>query len=145
MEQQWKPILNLFLQGKSPEIEKKKQENSDGTFRWLKWEIKHWLAVDGSIGGLMMSCIDITKEKNIILNEKLFQSFMAYLRGLCWITDSNNHLKYANSQFIEKFNLTPGVIGKKHEEIFGLDLARVSHQCNMNVLNTKKIRNIIRL
>jgi len=64
--------------------------------------------------------------------------FMDNLPGLCWITDSHNVLKYANKYFLKNFNLSENVLGKKHEEIFGQDIAQGSHVNNLEVLRTKQ-------
>ena len=130
----WKAIHAACLQGVDQHCDEDKFERADGEVMWLKWEVRHWLGEDGEIGGMMMYSEDVTGKTNVVINEKRFQLFMDELPGLCWITDSNDILKYANKCFFDTLNLTKDVIGKSNEEIFGLDIARDAQLNNMDVL-----------
>ncbi|SMD10203.1 PAS domain S-box-containing protein [Pedobacter nyackensis] len=130
----WKTIHNACLQGVDQQCDEDKFERADGEVMWLKWEVRHWLAEDGAIGGMMMYSEDVTGKRTVVVNEKRFQLFMDELPGLCWITDSNDILKFANKCFFDTLHLTKDVIGKSNEEIFGLDIARDGQLNNMDVL-----------
>lgn len=75
-------------------------------------------------------------ETSFSMNEKRFYAFMDELPGLCYITDKSNTLRYANKCFFETLNLPMEVIGKKLEEIFGIDIARNSRMHNLDVLES---------
>ena len=136
--ERWKVIHAACLSGQDYQIDEDRFERTDGTIMWIKWEVKHWLADDGAIGGMVMSSQDITRDREIKMNERRFQLFMDNLPGLCWITDSESVLKYANNHFLETLRLPKEVIGKKNEEIFGWDIANNAQINNMDVLNSGK-------
>lgn len=124
------------LQGKDYRSEEEKFECEGGRTMCLKWEVRHWMNTNGDIGGMMMYSEDVTGKTDIIVNEKRFQLFMDELPGLCWITNSENVLKYANKCFFETLHLTKEVIGKSNVEIFGAEIARNAEINNKNVLKT---------
>lgn len=134
IKDQWKTIHAACLQGVDQHSDEDKFERADGEVMWLKWEVRHWLGEDGKIGGMMMYSEDVTGKRNVLINEKRFQLFMDELPGLCWITDSNDILKYANKCFFDTLHLTNDVIGKSNEEIFGADIARNGQEHDMDVL-----------
>ncbi|MBB6499207.1 PAS domain S-box protein [Pedobacter cryoconitis] len=139
MDEQWWCLLEECLKGKRQQAVKEHRFNrSDGCTSWLRWEARPWLTEEGRIGGLMLYSEDITEKKNISLNEKRFQLFMDYFPGLCWMMDDQNVLKYANKNFLETLNLSEEVLGKKSEEIFGLDIAQSAHANNLEVLRTRQ-------
>ncbi len=70
------------------------------------------------------------------ISESHFKRFMNIFPGLCWITDNQNVLRYANKSFFETLHLSNEVIGRRHEEIFGSDLGKSAHINNMDVLKT---------
>ena len=136
IDEAWKKIHADCLNGKDQACEKDKFTRLDGTVMWLKWEIRHFLGNDGKIGGMMMTSEDVTYKTKIFINEKRFQLFMDELPGLCWITDKNNILKYANKCFYEALHLTDAVIGKSYAEIFGNDIAKSVKENNDLVLKS---------
>ncbi|WP_316810883.1 PAS domain S-box protein [Pedobacter heparinus] len=70
------------------------------------------------------------------MNERRFYAFMDELPGLCWITDDQNVLRYANKCFFDTLHLPMDVVGRKLEEIFGQDIARNAHKNNHDVLQS---------
>ncbi|MCX2449650.1 PAS domain S-box protein [Pedobacter sp. PLR] len=129
-----KVIHAACLQGVDQKFDEDKFERADGEVMLLKWEVRHWLGEDGSIGGIMIYSEDVTEKRAVVINEKRFQLFMDELPGLCWITDRDDILKYANKCFFDTLHLTKDVIGKSNEEIFGLDIARNAQLNNIDVL-----------
>lgn len=77
-----------------------------------------------------------TEYATFTMNEKRFYAFMDELPGLCWITDDHNFLRYANRCFFDTLHLTPEVIGKPLEEIFGEEIARSAQINNKDVLKS---------
>ena len=138
IEDRWKAIHVSCLKGTDHQSAEDRFERIDGTVICLKWEVKHWLDEEGNIGGMMMYSEDITRESHIVQNEKRFQLFMDELPGLCWITNRNHILKYANKCFFDTLHLPVEVIGKSLEEIFGLDLGHTAALNNMDILQSGK-------
>ena len=87
---------------------------------------------------IILSIDELPVDTIVGLTEDRFKLFMDYFPGLCWITDDQNVLKYANKHFFESLHLLPEVIGKKHEEIFGEAIAHDAHLKNLDVLQSKK-------
>jgi PAS domain S-box-containing protein len=77
-----------------------------------------------------------TEQATFTMNEKRFYAFMDELPGLCWIADEHNFLRYANKCFFDTLHLTPEVIGKPLEEIFGDEIARSAQINNKVVLKS---------
>lgn len=137
----WKKIHADCLAGKDQQCEKDRFQRADGTVMYLKWEVRHWRDDERRIGGLMMSSEDVSHTTRIFSNEKRFQLFMDQLPGLCWITDQQNVLKYANKCFYDTFHLTSEVIGKSSVEIFGQEIAAHFQENNELVLNSGQGKN----
>lgn len=132
----WRQVNNDALRGIDRKSEADKFEFGDGTAGWIKWETKHWLKDDGSIGGIIMFMEDVTEKVDLSHKEKRFQLFMDYLPALCWITNLQNELKYANNSYFRKLHLSPDVVGKPNQEIFGDAIAERSHLHDIDVLNS---------
>ncbi|TKC63892.1 PAS domain S-box protein [Pedobacter hiemivivus] len=82
---------------------------------------------------------DITKNTEhgaFTMNEKRFYAFMDELPGLCWIADDDNFLRYANKCFFDTLHLSPEIIGKPLEEIFGEEIAKSAQLNNKDVLKS---------
>jgi len=136
IEDRWKKIHAACLKGEDRKCKEDKFERLDGSIMWLKWEVRHWLDDQGNIGGLMMYSEDVTSSANITMNERRFQLFMDELPGLCWITDHQGILKYANKCFFDTLHLPADAVGKHLEAIFGLEIARNAQLNNVTILES---------
>lgn len=104
----------------------------------IKWNIKKWMSGTAGAGGIVLYCEDITEIKRVRDQEAQFRVFMDYIPGLCWITNSDNTLSYANKHFLDMHQLPSGVIGKNKKDIFGYDVANDAFVNNLEVLKTKQ-------
>lgn len=77
-----------------------------------------------------------TEQPIFAMNETRFYAFMDELPGLCWITDEENFLRYANKCFFDTLHLTRDIIGKPLEEIFGTELAKSAQMHNNDVIKS---------
>jgi PAS domain S-box-containing protein len=134
--QHWKAIHAACLQGKDSSNANERFERPDGSATYLKWEVRHFRDEQGAIAGMMMTSEDVSKNTGTLLNENRFQLFMDHFPGLCWISGSNQVLKYANKCFYQTLQLTPEVIGKKSAEIFGNDIAAAANVQDQKVLES---------
>jgi PAS domain S-box-containing protein len=103
----------------------------------LKSSAKPFIGLDGSVQGILLS-VEVGKPKPRNINEDRFILFMDHFPGLCWISDDQNVLRYANKNFFDTLHLSESVIGQNNEEIFGVDIANNGHMNNMDVLKRNK-------
>jgi len=59
----WKIMHQRCLAGETIHQDEDKFVRADNNIQWLKWEIRPWHNTDGSIGGILMFSLDITKTK----------------------------------------------------------------------------------
>jgi|GEM_PF-3731614 len=132
----WKKIHAECLLGNDQHDPNERFERADGSAIYLKWEVRHFRNDDGKIAGMMMTSEDVSKNTGTILNENRFQLFMDHFPGMCWISASDQTLKYANKCFYETLHLTDEVLGKNSTEIFGNDIAAAANVRDRHVLET---------
>lgn len=60
---EWKHIHQQCLQGKVRKNDRDSFKRANGMMQWLRWEIRPWYQLDGSIGGLLMFTEDITEQE----------------------------------------------------------------------------------
>ncbi len=76
----WKAIHQRCLKGETLHADEDKFVRADGTVQWLKWETRPWRKSDGTIGGMIMSTLDITNMKEaqeaIIRNNQKIEAIM---------------------------------------------------------------------
>jgi PAS domain S-box-containing protein len=61
--ERWKLIHKRCLAGAVERAEEDPFPRVDGSLQWLRWEIRPWYAVPGTIGGLLIFSEDITERK----------------------------------------------------------------------------------
>ena len=134
----WQTIFaNCFI-GIEYNGEKERIDHLTKTTIWIKWQIKQWTTNESCAGGIVLCCEDITETKRIKDQEEQFSLFMDYVPGLCWITNIDNVLIYANKHFLDTHQLPPDVIGKNKKDIFGTDVAIDASVNNLEVLKTNQ-------
>ncbi|MDW7645994.1 MAG: EAL domain-containing protein [Desulfuromonadales bacterium] len=69
IEEKWKTAHCRGLAGEVLCADEDRFKRADGTFQWVRWEIRPWHAADGSVGGIVIFSEDITERK--IYEEKL--------------------------------------------------------------------------
>lgn len=134
----WENVFNAVLAGK--EQLGVFDPHSSTNDKDINFDIsaKPWLTDNGVPQGVLLSFEEKPVEKSAHITEQRFKLFMDYFPGLCWITDSDNILRYANKNFFETLRLSPNVIGSANKDIFGQDIAQNGHINNMEVLQSKK-------
>ncbi len=132
----WKKIHSDCLQGKDQSSSSDRFDRANGSTIYLKWEVRHFIGDDGAIGGMMMTCEDITLKQKSLINENRFQLLMDNFPGMCWVSGIDHTLKYANKCFYETLHLTDDILGKKNVEIFGEDIAKRGNARNEYVLES---------
>lgn len=69
---EWKNIHQKCLQGATMRRSEDLFVRDDGSSQWIKWVVKPWRRSDQRIGGLIMSTEDITKQKEIEEERKIY-------------------------------------------------------------------------
>ncbi len=59
----WKTVHQRGLAGEVVQATEDRFERSDGTVRWLRWEVRPWRKGDGAVGGIILFTEDITERK----------------------------------------------------------------------------------
>ena len=59
----WKAVHRRGLAGEVVRAGEDCFEHGDGRVQWLRWEVRPWLAADGSVGGIVIFSEDITESK----------------------------------------------------------------------------------
>ncbi|MGY3055243.1 PAS domain S-box-containing protein [Pedobacter sp. UYEF25] len=132
----WKKIHRECLQGKDQSNLYDRFARADGSAVHVKWDMRHFNDDYGRIGGMMMTCEDITKDVKTISNGNRFQPFMDHFPGLCWISGIDHSFRYGNKCFYDALHLTDKIIGKKSAAIFGDDIANTADVRNEKVLKS---------
>lgn len=135
---EWQTIFANCFRGIDYSGEKKRTANLNQPAVWIKWQAHQWTTAGLNAGGIVLCCEEITKTKKPEKQEKQFRLFMDYIPGLCWITNAENVLIYANKRFLDIHQLPAEVIGKNKKDIFGYDVANDAYINNSEVLKTKQ-------
>ncbi len=62
--ERWKIIHRRGLSGEVVRSDEDQFEREDGSVIWLRWEVRPWIAADGSVGGIVIFSEDISESKN---------------------------------------------------------------------------------
>lgn len=62
--ERWKIIHRRGLSGEVVRSDEDQFAREDGSVIWLRWEVRPWIAADGSVGGIVIFSEDITESKN---------------------------------------------------------------------------------
>jgi PAS domain S-box-containing protein len=65
----WKMSHQRVLRGERVSVPRDQIINQDGSTSWLRWNANPWYESEGRVGGVIMSCEDISDE--VMLNQKL--------------------------------------------------------------------------
>ena len=61
--QDWKDVHSRGLAGEVIRADEDRFERADGTFQWLRWEMRPWHTADNAVGGIVIFSEDITRHK----------------------------------------------------------------------------------
>ncbi|MBB1193976.1 hypothetical protein DNC80_09905 [Flavobacterium sp. SOK18b] len=120
----WKKIHQHCLTGAKRKKEEEKFIRQDGSFQWLKWEVKPWYSDSDTIGGLIMLTEDITPRKKIqeqlLVSEEAFRgSFESAAIGMALLNIQGQWLK-VNKNLCE-------ITGYTNDELMQLTFQDITH------------------
>ncbi len=101
ISEEWKLIHQESLRGKTFKRDEDKFVRSDGSFQWLKREIKPWFTEDtNSIGGIIIHTDDITErkaiEQQLVENHTLLQTVLESINVGIVACDQHGNLTLFN-------------------------------------------------
>lgn len=128
--EEWKQIHSECLSGITKKRDEDKFVRSDGTFQWLKWEVKPWYTDKGNIGGLIMYTDDITArkktEEQLRISEEAFRgNFESAAIGMALLNESGQWLK-VNKSLCE-------IVGYNEEELMLLTFQDITHPDDLDM------------
>jgi diguanylate cyclase (GGDEF)-like protein/PAS domain S-box-containing protein len=121
--ERWKETHRRGLAGETQRLEEDRYERSDGTVKWIRWQIIPWRVADGSVGGIVMFYEDITERKlaEAALRESKNQLQLFIDRAPAALAMLDREMRYlaVSRRWLEIHSLGDiDVIGRSHYEIF---------------------------
>ena len=113
----WKIVHRRGLAGEVVRAEEDRFVRADGTVQWLRWEVRPWRRIEGSIGGIVIFSEDITERKRaeeaLRDRERLLSIVTGSARvGLVVVGQGYRYL-FANEAYAEIFGLeTHQIVGR---------------------------------
>lgn len=110
--ERWKKVHRRALAGETIREAEDEFQRADGSNIWLKWETRPWRDADGSVGGVIIFCDDITPRKQAeeALRQALARQRLAQSAGHIGIWDweiAPNRI-YLNDEWYELYGLPKG-------------------------------------
>ncbi len=120
----WKQIHQECLNGATHRKEEEAFLRQDGSVQWLKWEVKPWYDVYGTIGGIIMYTEEISvkkeAEEKLRISEETFRGSFEYAAvGMARI-DVKGHWLTVNQKLCE-------ILGYSRQELDALTFQDLTH------------------
>ena len=121
MPERWIEIHRRCLMGAVERSEEDSFIRPDGTIGWLRWEIRPWHEANGSIGGIIIFCKNITKRK-LAENELRWKTTFLEAQvnaspdGIL-VVDSQNTVILQNSRLYELFHVPESLAESKDDSV----------------------------
>ena len=125
---QWKEAQRRCLAGDVIHYEEERIQMKDGTQHWIRWDAHPWHTGDGTIGGIIIFCEDITERKQIEdrlrISEEKFRSLVETTSDCIWEVDANRCFTYLSPKFEDLTGYPPqAFIGKSTLALHRSDIA----------------------
>jgi PAS domain S-box-containing protein len=108
--EQWKEAHRRGLAGEILQAEADRFERSDGSVRWVRWEIRPWYSA-GDVGGIVIFTEDITErklaEEELRQSEDRFRTMADAIPQLAWVAHADGFIYWYNRQWYEYTGMTP--------------------------------------
>jgi diguanylate cyclase (GGDEF)-like protein/PAS domain S-box-containing protein len=121
------------LAGEAQRCDEDRQERSDGTVQWVRWEILPWRTDEGDVGGIILFLEDITKAKESEQRLQLAASVFEHATEAIVVTDLNGAILEINDAFTRMTGYSrEESVGQRvdmlksdlHDEVFYAEMSR---------------------
>lgn len=118
----WEEAMRKALSG---EVSRKDEDliiQPDGRKRWLRWEVRPWIDISGSVAGIVVFSEDVTTQKQAARaaaeSEARFRAIIESMQGAMIVTDAAGNIESFNPAAIALF-------GYSESELLGSNINRL--------------------
>jgi PAS domain S-box-containing protein len=105
LPEEWLAVHRRCLGGSTERCEEDRFVRTDGSVRWLRWEILPWRDATGAIGGILIFAEDITARKradeSLRVSEERFRQLANAMPQIVWTADASGRVDYLNQRWTE--------------------------------------------
>ena len=116
LPERWRDIHRRAQNGEGARGEADRFERGDGRVDWVDWEVRPWLAPDGTIGGILLFAEYVTArveaQQRLADSERLLRAIGDASLDLIFAKNRDGRMLYANTA-------TAKVIGRPAEDLIG--------------------------
>lgn len=117
--EEWKAVHRRALAGETLRAEEDRFVRADGSFQWLRWEVRPWLAGDGKVGGIIIFAEDISArraaEESLRVSESRLRRAQTAAKMGVWEWDLSTGDNYWCDETFRLFGVTPGVVTPSYD------------------------------
>ncbi|TDR81499.1 PAS domain S-box protein [Paludibacterium purpuratum] len=140
----WREAHDRGLAGEVVRKEEEPYQRPSGTSQWLRWEVRPWRTMDGSVGGIVIFTEDISgrKQAEQALNaeRQLLRTLVDTSPDLIWLKDAEGIYLSCNRRFAEFFGMEEAdIIGKNDYDLVDRNHAEVFLATDRRVLQSEAL------
>jgi diguanylate cyclase (GGDEF)-like protein/PAS domain S-box-containing protein len=117
--QRWREVHKRALEGETIVETQDQFQRINGEMQWLKWEVRPWYTINGTIGGIIISTENITQtkiyesklKKEIAYHQQLIETS---LDGIAIISSKEQKIIETNQRFADMLGYTKEELYKLH-------------------------------
>ncbi|MBV8646602.1 PAS domain S-box protein [Paludibacterium sp.] len=142
MPAEWHGVHARALAGEVVRKDEDAFARADGSMQWLRWEVRPWHALDGTVGGIVIFSEDISAGKRV---EQALRSERQLLRtlvdtspDLIWLKDAQGVYLSCNRRFAEFFGVGEGdIVGKTDYDLVDRSRADIFMATDRRVIESE--------
>ncbi len=115
----WRDAHRRGLDGESLHSDGDRWETTDGRVCWIRWSVTPWRGTDGAIGGIMIEAEDVTRQRTVAAELRLWEQAFAHSTCAIAISDiETRRLRVVNDAFARERGYRP-------DELVGAPVAQL--------------------
>ncbi len=115
---EWPQVKRKALAGEICRKEEDLVVHPDGRQQWLRWEVRPWREISGSVAGIIIFCEDITLQKQAASaaaeSEAGLRAILESMQGAVIVTGAEGDVEYFNSAAVALFGYSPAELSHSH-------------------------------